>query len=160
MKTLTAQNLAEAADKTVGLPATVGYNIGRGYRELPLAVVTNHHPQLGNDAFTCIVFTTSSGNVYHIWQPDEGDRTWLMANLHDNLGRGRKNIVGYRFPAAEALKVVLRVGSVFRYGDVGRTTTVTAILAVNGNRCYQTAQAKNMFLQTDIIRDFFRQVSP
>lgn len=158
---VTSANLACANGKSVNIPAAIGMHLARGVGRFDLMNVSQPYPALGNDAFTEVYFTTESGNLYKIWQTEtesgKGDK-WMIANVRENKSAGRTGKVrGYAFADEEIRKATLEVGKSFRYGDVGVTTRVKAILAVNASRCY-TSPPTSTDMVCDIRNEFNRSV--
>ncbi len=154
---VTAANLQVALNKSVGLPNSTGPYLGRGFAIFQLSNISNP-AMLGGDAFTEVYFTTSSGNLYKIWQ-DEVSHRWLLANVKENKGVGRRGkINSFIFPPGEIEKAVLEVGKPFHFHKIGQTTPIVAILAVNAGRCY-TPDAFITDLACDIRKEFDQAIS-
>jgi len=109
--------------------------------------------QRGNDAFTGVYFTTESGNIYRISQPENrfGGREpyWCVISVN------YKTSGMYKFADVELMAGVLEVGKPFRYGT-GWSSNIQAILCVNANRCYGKVNADFV---SDIRNEFLRLVA-
>ncbi len=146
-------NLGEARDRDVLIQASTGTHLARGFATFPLANISAAGSQLGNDRFTEVYFTTTSGNLYLIYQDKVGrfKNRWLISNARENKGRGRTGeLVAYRFTPEEIDAAVLTVGNVLTWGEnkEARSMPIVAILAVNASRCYIRPP-----VDTDLVSD-------
>lgn len=154
---ITRANLAEATNKTVLIPAVAGCHVGRGFRAFPLKNFVS--TALGNDAFTEVYFTTRTGNLYRIGRKMSDDASPMDCILTDvNSFEGQPINSGYLFTEEELRHGILTVGNTFLF-NLGYThsSAVTAILAVNMNRCCAEA-AFDTDLESNIPTEFLRFV--
>lgn len=89
---------------------------------------------IGNDAFTEIYMETAPGNVYRLQESRDG--SWWIVSMRENAGKGR-GAKGYKLTEAELETGLLKVGQPFTFGQGGKTTEISKITAVAGNRVYQ-----------------------
>ena len=115
---------------------------------------------LGNDAFTEMYFETESGNEYKVFRGRDG--RWLMMDARVNQGKRPEEMKGTVLSEEDLEKGVLRVGKSFEYGKGGRTTVITKITAVNGNRMYSPDYLKDYTEGnvSNVRQEFAKRLAP
>lgn len=130
--------MEETKDELVKVPASTHghFNAARSVSAMKLSnLATEVNPylaMLGSDKFTEMYIKTASGNIYRIKK--EKHLGWVLQNM-------RKSNTNYVFAQTELHYSEVSLGKSFYYGNGGKTSEVTEIIAVCTGKMYGNLRA-------------------